>query len=182
MLHLVLLTSLLWAAAADARPAAQPIRTLKEFRREQVVMQQWDVSCGAAALATILTFQHGDAVPERAIVERLLSWTSPSRVRARGGFSLLELKRFVDERGYVGNGYGNLALANLMQLAPLIVPINTAGYNHFVVFKALAGDRVVLADPAFGNRTMGVRRFESAWVGKLGFAVERGERTSDDVR
>jgi predicted double-glycine peptidase len=44
-------------------------------------------------------------------------------------------------------------------------------------------DRVLLADPAWGNRTMLRDDFESAWLdydealGKVGFVVERREGT-----
>ena len=61
---------------------------------------------------------------------------------------------------------------------PLIIPINTYGYQHFVVFRGTLGNRVLLADPAFGNRTMLRSAFEDAWidfgdVGHVGFVVER---------
>jgi uncharacterized protein len=160
-------------------PAASPaILTIKEIRHQQVVMQQWDVSCGPAALATLLTYHHGDPTSEKLIVQSLLGATSASRVKSRGGFSLLEPKKFTDARGYLGDGYGDLTLDNLVEFAPLIVPINTAGYNHFVVFKGVRNDRVELADPAFGNRTMPVSRFERAWVEHLGFTVEKAEPNS----
>ena len=42
------------------------------MRRDRVVVQKWDLSCGAAALATILTYQHGDPVPEREIATGLI--------------------------------------------------------------------------------------------------------------
>lgn len=149
------------------------VTSLREMRQHSVVMQKWDVSCGAAALGTLLTYQHNDPVPEKVIVESMLQRTTPLRVKVRGGFSLLDLKRFADQRGYVGTGYGDLTLNTLSQLAPAIVPIDTSGYNHFVVFRGIRGDRVLLADPAFGNRTMTVDRFEGAWLGNLGFTVER---------
>ena len=60
----------------------------------------------------------------------------------------------------------------------MIVPISTYGYQHFVVFRGLLGNRVLLADPAFGNRTMLRSTFEDAWidfddVGHVGFVVRR---------
>ena len=60
----------------------------------------------------------------------------------------------------------------------MIVPINTYGYQHFVVFRGVLGNRVLLADPAFGNRTMLRSAFENAWIdfteiGHVGFVVRR---------
>jgi predicted double-glycine peptidase len=158
------------------------VRSLLETRNHNVVVQNWDLSCGAAALATILNFQHGDNVSERTIATGLMArpeyLENPIIVRIRQGFSLLDLKRFVDGRGYHGIGLGRLTFEHLVDRAPVIVPINTHGYQHFVVFRGTSGNRVLLADPAFGNRTMLRSEFERAWlafneIGHVGFVVER---------
>ena len=146
------------------------------------MLQNWDLSCGAAALATLLNYQHGDPVSEREIATGLIGrqeyLANPLLVRLRQGFSLLDLKRYVDQRGYLGIGYGELALADLIELAPIIVPVKLNGFNHFVVFRGTRGNRVLLADPAFGNRTMLMPKFEAGWldyanIGKVGFRVAR---------
>jgi uncharacterized protein len=171
----------------DGAPAAAagraPVRSLLEMRQDKVVVQKWDLSCGAAALATILTFQYGDPVPEREITRGLIQreeyLAEPRLVQVRQGFSLLDLKRYVDGRGYEGIGYGEMTLDDLVEYAPAIVPVSFNGYNHFVVFRGLIGDRVLLADPAFGNRAMLVERFMEAWMvlpdfGRVAFVVTRG--------
>jgi predicted double-glycine peptidase len=168
-----------------------PVRSMLEMRQEGVVVQQWDLSCGAAALATLLTYQHGDAVSEREITRALIRreeyLENPELVRIRQGFSLLDLKRVAEARGYTGIGYGGLSLENLVAFAPVMVPISTAGYNHFVIFRGSLGDRVLLADPAFGNRTMTIARFEAAWMdlpdlGRVGFVVTRGDEPAPPGR
>lgn len=173
---LVLLSS--FAVAEDYRPVA----SLAEIRERNVVIQNWDLSCGAAALATILNYQHGDPVSESEIATRLMSrkeyLENPMLVRILQGFSLLDLKRFVDDRGYNGIGLGQLTLEHIVARAPMIVPIDAYGYQHFVVFRGMLGNRVLLADPAFGNRTMLRSEFENAWlafgeVGRVGFVVKR---------
>ena len=174
---LALAGSLPSPSLADGRA---PVTSLLEIRQERVVIQDWDLSCGAAALATLLNYQHGDPVTEREIAESLISReeyiANPLLVRARHGFSLLDLKRYVDERGYEATGYGNLTLEDLVEQAPIMVPVNFLGYNHFVVFRGMRANRVLLADPAFGNRTMLANKFEAAWLdyegfGKVGFVV-----------
>jgi predicted double-glycine peptidase len=147
--------------------------SLLEIRSDKVVLQRWDISCGAAALATILTYQHGDPVPEKKIAEAMLKRTDPLRVKYRGGFSLLDLKRFAESRGYTADGYMQVSLENLVEFGPGIVPVSTSGYNHFVVFRGLVGDQVLLADPAFGNRIMTVEQFQQAWVANMAFVVSR---------
>jgi predicted double-glycine peptidase len=167
-----------YAVAQDYRP----VTSLLEIRKQNVATQEWDLSCGAAALATILNYQHGDPVTEREIATRMMGRAeyleNPMLVNWRQGFSLLDLKRFVDDRGYNGVGLGQLTLEHLVARAPMIVPINAYGYQHFVVFRGMLGNRVLLADPAFGNRTMLRSEFENAWLafaeaGHVGFVVKR---------
>ncbi|MGZ8223741.1 MAG: C39 family peptidase [Methylobacter sp.] len=158
------------------------VKSLIEMRRENVVMQQWDLSCGAAALTTLLNYQHSDFVTEKDVAKALMSRPEyikfPGLVTIRQGFSLLDLKRYVDARGYKGIGYGKLTFDDLLKKAPIIVPVNLFGYNHFVIFRGKQGNRVLLADPAWGNRTMLVEMFENIridfpQIGKVGFVVVR---------
>lgn len=189
---LLLVSLCCWAnpPTALARDRA-PVRSLLEMRQDKVVVQQWDLSCGAAALATILNYQHNDAISEREIAKGLIKRDAyvadPSLVRARHGFSLLDLKRYVDERGYEGVGYGKLLIEDLIERAPVMVPVRFRGYNHFVVFRGAMGDSVLLADPAFGNRSMSIEKFEAAWLdyaefGRVGFVVARRDGTTPPNR
>lgn len=166
--------------AAYADPG--PVKSLLEMRQENVVMQEWDLSCGAAALTTLLRYQHGEQVTEKEVALGLMKRQeyveNPKMVQNRQGFSLLDLKRHVDSRGYQGNGYGKLQFKDLLEKAPLIVPITVRGYNHFVVFRGVRGNRVLLADSAWGNRTVQVDEFMESWIdhptlGRIGFIVQR---------
>lgn len=159
-----------------------PVRSVLEARQQHVVIQNWDLSCGAAALATILSYQHGDPVSEREIAIGMMSReeyvANPEIVTYRQGFSLLDMKGFVDSRGYNGVGLGQLSIEDLADYAPIIVPISVHGYQHFVVFRGMRESRVLLADPAFGNRTMSRSSFERNWLtfpglGHIGFYVAR---------
>jgi predicted double-glycine peptidase len=148
------------------------VRSLLEIRQANVIVQQWDVSCGAAALATLLTYHYGEPVSEKAVAQAMLGKTDPLRVKVRGGFSLLDLKRYAEARGFQADGYTGVSLADLVKLGPAIVPVQLEGYPHFVVFRALSGDRVLIADPAFGNRSVEVELFDKAWQ-KIAFVVDR---------
>lgn len=187
-LKIALLSVLLALALSTDRSVlaggVTPVKSLLEMRHDRVVIQKWDISCGAAALATVLNYQHGDPISEREIamslIEREEYLAQPLLVRARHGFSLLDLKRFVDQRGYQGIGYGSLEFQDLIDLAPILIPVDVGGYPHFVVFRGMRGNRVLLADPAFGNRTMLVGKFQSVWIeyaefGKVGFVVARAD-------
>lgn len=178
-LVLVLLLSLV---PDSTLAGSKPVQTLVELRHRNVVVQKYDLSCGAAALATVLNFQFGDPVSERVInlgmIRRQEYIEHPELVRVRQGFSLLDMKRFADSHGYEGIGYGQLEMDDLIKLAPIIVPVSPVGYNHFVVFRGILRDEVLLADPAYGNRTMSRQKFERMWIdfpelGKVGFVVTR---------
>jgi predicted double-glycine peptidase len=155
------------AEASDGKP----VRSLAEMRNEAVVRQQWDLTCGAAAIATLLTYQLGHPVTERQVVSALLRRTGVDLVRLQLGFSLLDLKNYAASQGFAASGFGGLTLDDLDALAPAIVPIRAHGFRHFVVYRGRRGDRVLIADPAFGNRTLPYQAFNAIWANGIGFIV-----------
>ena len=169
-----------WGAAFGAGPATggdrgdalRPVQSLYQIRQARLVRQEWDQSCGSAALATLLTHHLDVPTTEAAIISDVVRHGDPLRVRQRQGFSLLDLKRYVERRGMVGRGYGRMSLVELAAFkSAAIIPVRTHGYDHFVVFIGRVGDRVVLADPAFGNMTVTVDRFERIWQNGIAFMV-----------
>jgi predicted double-glycine peptidase len=146
--------------------------SLKEIREDGVVIQQWDTSCAAAALATVLTYHFNDPVSEREVASGLLRQTEPLKVRYRGGFSMLDMKRYAEERGYSAVGFGGMEFSDIRYFQDPIVPINIKGYNHYVVLKGIdQKGNVLLADPAFGNSKMRLARFERVWIDGIVFAI-----------
>ena len=159
-------------ADAGVLGATKKVRTMKDIRGEGVVRQKWDMSCGAAALSTLLTYEFKDNTSETAIVVWILHRVDPVRVRARGGFSLLDLKRFAQARGYHAEGYTGMSMEELAaQKTSVLVPIRVKGFDHFVVVRGIADGRVDIADPGFGNITMRVDRFEDLWKEGIVFVV-----------
>ena len=168
--------------AAGGRMTRQ-VRSLHEIRQQGVVRQRWDLSCGSAALSTILTYYYDDPTPESAIIVNILRRTDPVKVRTRGGFSLLDLKQFAGRKGYEGAGYADLSLTELLEKAPGLVPVNVKGYQHFVVVWGMEGGRLLIADPAFGNLTMRRQQFLRIWQNGIGFfVVPRGGTLEDGER
>lgn len=169
-------------AAAMAAEETSIVRSVQEIRTHNVVLQQWELSCAAAALATILRYQYGIPVTERSVALGLINRpeyiSNPDLVRMRHGFSLLDLKRYVDDMGYEGVGLGQLAFSDLLVQAPIIVPVILQGYPHFVVFRGATSQEVLLADPAFGNITMSIEKFMNGWIqyrdiDRVGFLVKQ---------
>jgi uncharacterized protein len=173
---LVLSSPMAVNATVDTGAPAR-FQSLKEIRHKGVVMQRWETSCAAAALATVLTFGFQDPVSERHAVVKMLEKTEAAKVKARGGFSLLDMKRFVEDRGYGGEAYQSLSFEDLKLFAAPIVPISVHGNNHYVVVNAINEHRVLLADPAFGNRSMSLAQFKEVWLDGLAFVVVPKPRT-----
>jgi uncharacterized protein len=160
------------SAVAEGPPSFR-VQSLKEIREEGVVMQRWETSCAAAALATVLTYGFHDPVSERYAAAKMLEKTEPTKVKARGGFSMLDMKQFVEGLGYNGDAYQYLSIEDLKAFRAPIVPINLYGYNHYVVLNALNDREVLLADPAFGNRSMRIEQFKKIWMDGFAFVVTR---------
>lgn len=147
-----------------------PLTSLREGRLAGTLLQQYDFSCGSAALATLLTHHYGMPVKESAVFEHMYKHGNQARIRTEG-FSLLDMKGYLKTLGLEADGFEQ----NLDKLAqarvPAIVLINEAGYQHFVVVKGLRDDRVLLGDPARGTRSLPRDEFEAMWKSRLLFVV-----------
>jgi predicted double-glycine peptidase len=163
-------------AFGPAANAQQNFQSLKDIRERGIVMQNWESSCAAATLATVLTYAYYDPVSEQQAALAMLKHTEAAKVRAEGGFSMLDMKRFAAERGYEANGYQYLSLDELRSFHAPIVLLETKGYRHYVVFNGVVGDEVLLADPAFGHRRMSTAEFSGVWLDGLAFIVEGRKR------
>ena len=51
----------------------QPVKSLLELRHHDVIIQSWDLSCGAAALATLLKYEWGTPVTEKQVANGLMA-------------------------------------------------------------------------------------------------------------
>ena len=167
----ILLTGLLLITSTWS--SANGLQSLKQIRERGVVMQHFEISCAAATLATVLTYGFHDAVAERPIAEGMLRYTSAAKVKSQGGFSMLDMKHVLADRGYHAAAYGKLSLIQLKLFHAPIVPIDSFGNHHYVVFNGVHGQNVRLADPAFGNREMPIDTFTKLWIDGLAFVVSK---------
>lgn len=136
-----------------------PAQSMQALRFTRTVHQQYDYSCGSAAVATLLSYQYGDAISEQAVFGAMWEHGDQAKIR-REGFSLLDMKRYLDAHGFQANGY-QAPLSKLAEVGvPAIVLISEHGYNHFVVVKGLRQGRVLVGDPSVGGRAVPVSRFK----------------------
>ncbi len=147
-----------------------PATSLKEIRFRTTLRQQYDFSCGSAALATLLTHHYGVPVSEQGVFEHMYAHGDQRKIR-REGFSLLDMQGFLAARGLRADGF-RLPLDKLADAAlPAIVLISDKGYHHFVVVKGIAGGRVLVGDPSSGTRSMTLAAFDAIWTSKLLFVI-----------
>lgn len=139
----------------------------KEARFQTVFKQYHDFSCGSAALASLLTFHYQDRTDEQQVFQTMYSLGDQARIRQQG-FSLLDMKDFLGNRGYQADGF-RMPLDTYREKArvPAIVLVNTRGYRHFILIKGIREDRVLVGDPATGVRSMRREEFDLAWNGLL---------------
>jgi predicted double-glycine peptidase len=135
--------------------------SLKELRDRYVVKQALDYSCGAAALATLLIYYYGDMTSEEEILTMLKDHLTPEElaVKSERGFSLLDLKKVAQRRGYRAAGFKLTPTQVTRLVAPVIVFVEPQGYKHFAVLRGVRNGMVYLADPARGNLRMRIDQF-----------------------
>lgn len=156
-------------------PKFTKVEPLEVIKNRDVVHQQYDYSCGAAALTTILRYYLGLDLNERQVMEGLLRYGEKKRIIARRAFSLLDMKRLVSALGYPSGGF-RASISDLKELDhPAIVPIHYAGFKHFVVIRAVKGDRVFIADPSRGNISFTLPQFKNLWDQNVLFIVFPGQ-------
>jgi predicted double-glycine peptidase len=146
------------------------VDSMKEVRFGTIIRQQQDWSCGSAAVATLLSYHYNHPVTEAEALQAMYARGNQQRIR-REGFSLLDMKIYLESLGYQANGF-ETSLERLARVkVPAIVIINDLGYNHFVVVKGLRHGNVLLGDPAKGNRVVSRETFEAMWENRIVFVI-----------
>ena len=147
-----------------------PVASIQQSRQASTLMQQYDFSCGSAAVATLLTYHFRYPISEQRVFEEMFAHGDQAKIR-REGFSLLDMKRVLAQHGFQADGFQQ-PLDKLNEArVPAIVLIVENGYHHFVVVKGLQADRVLIGDPAQGTRAVPRAAFEAAWPSRLLFVV-----------
>lgn len=146
------------------------VTSLKALRHRDTIHQQYDFSCGSAAVATLLTYQYDYPVSEQTAFTAMYRHGNRAKIR-KLGFSLLDIKRFLAANGFKADGFivplDKLKRAGL----PAIVLIDEHGYHHFVVIKGLMNDRVLIGDPAKGTVSMPRSQFMKLWKNHILFVI-----------
>lgn len=151
------------------------VESMMGLRHAHVQLQERDYSCGAASMTSIFKFYLGENISELQVIKDLLELAKQrgtlEKIIKRRGFTLLDLKRFAESKGYKTSAF-KLEFDDLVNLGePALVPIIPNGYKHFVVFRGADDKYVYLADPSFGNLTQPIADFKRDWYGFTNVAL-----------
>lgn len=129
-----------------------------------VVRQQFDYSCGSAAVATLLQHHYGIAVSEAEVFQAMYAGGDQARIQ-EVGFSMLDMRSYLQTRNFAADGL-RLDLDRLASLrVPVIALITHDNYRHFVVVKGVSDTEVLVGDPTFGLQTYTREEFLEVWNG-----------------
>jgi len=130
-------------------------KSWKDIRDHGVVKQDYDFSCGAASLATILNEYYGQKMTEEVLLKAM--------GKENGMASFADMQKILPSIGFHGQGFA----ANFEQLSklemPVIVYLKFQNSDHFSVVRGIGGDTVWLADSSFGNQTFSRVQFLDMW-------------------
>ncbi|MBG6290771.1 MULTISPECIES: C39 family peptidase [Pseudomonas] len=158
-----------FAALPGGNLAYKEVQSIRERRFADLVEQKTDFSCGAAALATILEKAYNAPLDEQTVIQGMLTYADADQVRKQG-FSMLDMKRYVESMGMRARGY-RIQADQLEQLKiPVIVLMEIRGYKHFVVLQRTQDNWVYVGDPALGHKRYTRDDFNKGWNGIV-FAV-----------
>jgi len=159
-----------WVTIPGSGSVTVKVSSLKERQFRTTVRQQYDYSCGAAALATLLTYHYRDPVNEDRIFHEMWESGDQDKIR-REGFSLLDIKQYLEAHDYSADGY-EAPLDKLAKVGiPAIVLIRENGYNHFVVVKGIRNGQVAVGDPSAGAKIFPREEFEKMRVNRILFVI-----------
>ena len=112
------------------------VESFQEQKYRKTIAQEHDFSCGSAALATLLSYNYGRPVSETDVFKDMIV-NGDQKVISESGFSLLDIKRYLQRHGLDSNGF-RAPLSKLEEVRlPAIVLLNVRGYRHFVVLEGI---------------------------------------------
>ncbi len=149
----------------------QPM-SIHELRTLGMSRQAHEFTCGAAALATLLTAL-GKPTSESEVLQVIFSDTTRYHVNAAGQMeihplSAADLEKVARQEGFravtMQAATAGDALAALSKLQPIICRVQLyKEFLHFVVIQGAENGWVYMSDPAYGHVRVPVSHFDRVW-------------------
>lgn len=167
--------------------SAADLKTWDDMQWQGIIRQGLDISCGAAALLTLmnqdlaLNEQAFDESDEVAVTSLLLGKRlneASAEKNSNIGFSMLDLSKQAESMGFKSRlvTFEQEALADFVRVGrPALVYVETEGFKHYIVVTSIDSGIVSVSDPSTGRLKLSARRFAAMWRGQTALYVFRGD-------
>lgn len=127
------------------------------MKKNLIVKQDGYKECGAASLLSIIRYYHGNIS-----INKLVEMTHTDK----SGTNFYCLKQAAAEIGLEAIGYKFENINNLLELnKPFLCQLIDHNYEHFSVVYSIKRNKVIMMDPAVGERTISLEEFQKMWTG-----------------
>lgn len=129
------------------------------MKKNLIVLQDGYKECGAASLLSIIHYYKGSIS-----MARLVELTNTNKE----GTNFYQLKQAAEKLGFNANGYktNNYNIVQEIE-TPFIIQIIDKNYEHFCVVYTMKKNKVVVMDPAIGQREILIEEFKNIWTGYI---------------
>ena len=129
------------------------------MKKYLIVKQDGFKECGAASLLSIIRYYGGNIS-----INKLVEMTHTDKT----GTNFYNLKSAAEKVGLDAIGYKIENFNNLSQIRkPFICQFVNHNYEHFVVVYAIKKNKIIMMDPANGERTISLEEFQNLWTGYI---------------
>ena len=146
------------------------VKSYQELKNERVVRQNYEESCGAASLATLLNL-----IDDKKLSELDLLQVMSEKELYTDMVSFADLNEAVKKLGYESKAYkiDKEILKKLVNVPMLVKIEDDPRFPHFVAIINYRGDYLQVFDPSHGEYISSKREFYSIWdrYDKGGYAL-----------
>ena len=126
------------------------------MKKKLIVRQVGYKECGAASLLSIIRYYHGNISMQKLV--ELTNTTSE-------GTTFYDLKQAAEELNIEAIGYKVDDITSLKEIdKPFICQIIFNNYEHFIVVYRIKKNKVIIMDPASGEKILSIEEFEKIWT------------------
>ncbi|TNB54832.1 cysteine peptidase family C39 domain-containing protein [Campylobacter helveticus] len=146
------------------------VKSYQEIKNEKVVRQNYEESCGAASLATLINTLDDNNLTELDLLKAMSGQQLYTDM-----VSFADLNDAVKKLGFQSKSYkiDRKILESIMSVPILVKIEDDPRFPHFVVIINHKGNYLQIFDPSYGEYISSKREFYSVWdrYNKGGFAL-----------
>ncbi|EDP6853976.1 peptidase C39 [Campylobacter upsaliensis] len=146
------------------------VKSYQEIKNEKVIRQNYEESCGAASLATLINILDDSNLTESDLLKAMSGQQLYTDM-----VSFADLNDAVKKLGFQSKSYkiDRKILESIMSVPILVKIEDDPRFPHFVVIINYKGNYLQILDPSYGEYISSKREFYSVWdrYNKGGFAL-----------